>query len=81
MARILYRIESRTETIEPFRVCAESYEQAAQIAARRLYGRKVGLQAVRVTGYDGKSGYWQAYLPCPTGGFISHGRNFHVMEA
>jgi hypothetical protein len=77
----MYRIESRTETLEPFRVRAESYEQAAQIAARRLYGRIVGTQAVRVTGYDGKSGYFQTYIPCKTGGLSSHGHNFHVMEA
>jgi hypothetical protein len=81
MARMVYRITSRTETIEPFTVHAESYEHAAQIAARCLYGRKTGTQAVRVTGHDGKSGYFQAYLPCPTGELNSHGRNFHVMEA
>jgi hypothetical protein len=36
---------------------------------------------VRVTGDHGMSGYFQAYLPCTTGGLSSHGRNFHVMEA
>jgi hypothetical protein len=78
MARV-YRIESRTETLEPFRVRAESYEHAAQIAARRLYGRLRGLQAVRVTGDQGRSGYFQAYLPCKTGGLTSPGRNGPVM--
>lgn len=81
MARSRYRIALRSETREPFMVRAEGYEHAAQIAARRLYGRKRGLLAVRVTGDHGMSGYFQAYLPCTTGGLSSHGRNFHVMEA
>jgi len=80
MARY-YLIESRTETIDPFRVRANDYEHAAQIAARRLYGRLKGLWATRVTGDRGKSGYWQAYLPVQQGCSSSHGRNFHVMEA
>jgi hypothetical protein len=80
MARMLYRITSRAETIDPFRVRAEGYEHAAQIAARRLYGRKAGMQAVRVTGDQGKGGYFQAYLPCKTRGLSSYGRNFHVMK-
>jgi len=81
MPRVFYRITSRAETIAPFRVRAEGHQQAAQNAARHLYGRKRGLLAVRVTGDHGMSGYFQAYLPCTTGGLSSHGRNFHVMEA
>ena len=78
MAR--YQIESRNPAIDPFTVRATSYEDAAQIGARRLEGRKRGLFAQRVTGDTGKSGYFQAYLPCKTGGSSSYGRNFHVRE-
>ena len=81
MARRYYRIESRDATRAPFRVRAESYEHAAKVGSRRLHGHTRGLQAVRVTGARGMSGYWQAYLPCPTGGLTSYGCNFHVMEA
>jgi hypothetical protein len=76
-----YRIESRADTVEPFEVRAASLEHAAQIAARRLNGRKRGLHAIRVTGDPGMSGYWQAYVPVKHGGASSWGRNFHVREA
>jgi hypothetical protein len=81
MARTYYRIESRDERRGPFMVRAESYDHAAQIGARGLYGRLKGLWATRVTGDAGKSGYSQAYLPVEQNCSSSHGRNFHVQEA
>ena len=75
-----YLVTSRNETIRPFRVHAHSYQHAAEIAARRLHGRKRGLVAVRVTGDAGLSGYWQAYVPVTHGtGLTSWGRNYHVI--
>ena len=80
MPRTMYSIASRAQTVEPFCVLAESFEHAAQIGARRLHGRKRGLQGIRVTGDAGKSGYFQAYVPCHTGGLTSWGRNYHVQQ-
>jgi hypothetical protein len=75
-----YQIRPREDTPAPFTVRAVTYEQAAQMGARRLHGRQRGLFARRVTGDPGKSGYFQAYIPVTTGGASSYGRNFHVRE-
>lgn len=74
-----FTITSRNDSLPAVTALADSYEHAAQIGARRLHGRKRGLLAIRVTGDAGLSGYFQAYVPCPTGGQTSWGRNFHVM--
>lgn len=86
MKHTYYLITSRHESIAPFTVRAENYEHAAQIAARRLVGRKRGLFARRVTGDSDKSGYYQAYVQVRHGSSArweasSYDRSFHVREA
>lgn len=70
-----------TDVKTNFTVSADTYEQAAQKAARKLFGNKRGLEAIRTTGDTGMSGMFNAYLPCKTGGQSSHGYNFHVRQA
>jgi hypothetical protein len=58
---------------------AASYEEAAQHAANRFFGR--GLTIRRTTGSAGLSGYFQAYRAVPqrlSGGLTSFGDPFHV---
>lgn len=67
-----------TGITEEFTVTAKTTEEAAQKAARKLFGSKRGLQAIRTTGEGNMSGMFNAYLPCKTGGVSSYGNNFHV---
>lgn len=59
-----------------FVVRATSYQAAAEIAARRLYGRRA--TAVRTTGHPTLSGQFRAYLPMTDGSLNSTGDPFHV---
>lgn len=71
-----YSISRKLENL--FTVNAENYTEAANKAARKLYGVKA--TANRTTGETGKSGYFQAYKPLPQGqrGLNSIGEPFHV---
>ena len=73
-----YIISRKLETITTVR--ATDYEDAANKAARKLYGRKA--VANRTTGNTQMSGYFQAYEPMPRGqrGQNSVGDPFHVSE-
>lgn len=62
-----------------FTVRARDIDHAADIAARRLYGRT--RVARRVTGTNGMSGMFQAYRSEPGGGLNSVGSTFHVGNA
>lgn len=71
-----YTISRKLETLVT--VQAENYTEAANKAAKKLYGKKA--TANRTTGETGKSGYFQAYEPMPRGerGQNSVGDPFHV---
>lgn len=72
---MMYQISTRNHE-QLFQARAESIEEAAQRAARRLHGRAA--TALRVTGTRGLSGMFQAYKSARTGGQTSIGDNFHV---
>lgn len=55
---------------------ARSLQHAADIEARRRCGRRA--TAMRTTGDDGKTGYFQAYLPLRDGGLTSCREPYHV---
>ena len=76
-----YRIVSRERPPRRCRVRAFSYTDAARQAARRLYGRRLGLVVQRVTGATGAAGAFQAYRPVPTGGYAAVGAPFEVLAA
>lgn len=63
-----------------FTITADNYNEAALKAARRLFGYRTTISTIRTTGNSLMSGYFQAYLPVPTGGRTSHGSAFHVRE-
>ena len=69
-----YKISRKLETL--LTVDAETYTEAANKAARKLYGKKV--TANRTTGDTGKSGYFQAYEAMRPRGQNSVGEPFHV---
>lgn len=76
-----YTISASSEsTFDPFTVRAESYQDAANRAARRLHGRRCC--AHRATGTHNRSGIFQSYEPISPGAnaFMSIGGNFHVMH-
>ena len=64
-----------TKDDQQFTVFSLTYDQAATIAARKLYGKKV--TARRTTGDNSKSGYFQAYEKVDQG-LSSYGEPFHV---
>lgn len=59
-----------------FTVSADNYTDAANKAAKKLFGKKV--TANRTTGSLKMSGYFQAYEPVRGGGQNSVGNAFHV---
>jgi hypothetical protein len=64
--RFIFRIRmDRSVNIKIKEVRADSYDQAATIAARRIYGRLA--YAKRVWGMDDFSGYFQAMCTSNTG--------------
>lgn len=63
---------------EPLVVRAASHQAAAHIAARRLYGHRGRVSAIRTTGHPNLSGQFRAYLPAAGGGQTSTGEPFHV---
>ncbi len=71
-----FTISRNTEDL--LTVQAENYTDAAEEAAKKLYGKNT--TANRTTGDTGKSGYFQAYEPMPKGqsGLNSVGEPFHV---
>ena len=69
-----------TGITQKFHVKAETYNEAALKAARKMFGRRTTISARRTTGDNNKSGIFNAYLPCKTGGISAHGNNFHVRE-
>lgn len=75
-----YNVTSRDERHEPFQVEAQSYEQAALIAAGHLYPKAGRLVVHRITGLAGKSGRFHAYRHVAGEGdaYTSFGEPFHV---
>lgn len=71
-----FNISRKLENL--FSLNADNYTEAANRAARKLYGKKA--TANRTTGEIGKSGYFQAYMPMPRRqrGQTSIGEPFHV---
>jgi len=73
-----FRISNRN-CVQLARVRATTYSEAANIAARRLRGRRAS--AVRTTGIAGLSGFFQGYVPLGNQGTLtSAGDPFHVTE-
>ncbi|MBZ9712168.1 hypothetical protein [Deinococcus multiflagellatus] len=75
-----YTVSPRSEATftEPFTVRAESYDEAATKASRKLNGRTT--RGLRVTGTSGMSGVFQGYKSVRGGGETSVGGNFHLSE-
>ena len=72
-----YKI-TKGETV--FTVNAESYDDAATKAARKILNtRSEKIQGLRVTGDNGKSGMFNAYRS-ERDGMNSVGSNFHISE-
>lgn len=65
-----------TSNDQTFTVAASNYTDAANKAAKKLFGRKA--TANRTTGDTGKSGYFRAYESMRGGGQNSVGSAFHV---
>lgn len=73
--RINYRISRNHEFLVT--IPARSYQEAAKIYARRVYGRNS--TAYQTTGKPGMSGYFRAYERL-NNGWSSIGDSFHVTE-
>lgn len=73
--RITYSISRNRETLAT--IPARSYQEAAKIYARRIYGRNS--TAYQTTGKPGMSGYFRAYERLENG-WSSTGDAFHVTE-
>lgn len=71
-----FEISRNQETL--FTVRAATYDLAAGMAARKLYGRKA--TSTRTSGTVGMSGYFRAHVPVQGkhSGMTSVGEDFHV---
>ena len=79
---MIYTVSTRTE-LAKFTVEADTYGQAAQLAARELNRRANGtiprgLVAERTTGDHKLSGWFQGYIPHGPNALNSYGEAFHV---
>lgn len=67
-----------TKDDQTFSVRAGSYQQAAKMAARKLYKRTPNVTAMRTTGSPQLDGWFSAYQPTGDGALTSLGDGFLV---